>query len=123
MNNSDSYSNKDDVASATWSNPLWALGDYPYLSVPQNTHPGLVSAPGYPSTAASYVPNINATDDAAFSLGPTTKTGAFENLRTQVDFTNQVSSQCVVTSTWTHSVLPQNVVDPWFMLALCMFLS
>ena len=123
MNNSDSYSNKDDVASATWSNPLWASGGYPYPSVPQNTHPGLVSAPGYPSTAGSYVPDFNATDDAAFSLAPTTELGAFVNPRTQADFTNQVSSQCVVTSTWTHSVRPQNVLDPWFMLALCMFLS
>jgi hypothetical protein len=85
MNNSDFYSNKCDVASATWPDPL----------VPQGTHLDLVSDPGYPSTTGSYVPDFNAAGDAAFSLAPTTEMGAFANLSTQFDITNQVSNQCV----------------------------
>ena len=94
INNSDSYSNTDYVAPATWPIPLWAMGDYPYYlhsSVPQSTYPGLVSAPGHPSTAGSYIPDFKATDDVAFSLPPTTEMGAFANLPTQVDSTNPVS--------------------------------
>lgn len=95
MNNPDSYSNKDNIASATWSDPLWAMGDYlyPYLSVPQSTHPDPVSAPEYPSTARSYVPDFNAANDAAFSLAPTIEMGAFSNLPTQVNSTNPVSDK------------------------------
>ena len=86
MNNSDSYSNKDGVSSVTWPISLGATGDYPYpyLSVPQSTHPGLVSAPGS-STATSYVPDFNVADDEAFSFAPTTEMGAFANLLAQLD--------------------------------------
>ena len=86
MNNPDSYPNKDGVSSATWHIPLCATGDYPYpyLSVPQSTHPGLVSGPGS-STATPYVPNFNTADDAAFSFAPTTEMGAFADLLAQLD--------------------------------------
>jgi hypothetical protein len=126
MNSSESYSNKDDLALATPPDPVWAIGDYPYHpypSVPQSTHLDLVSDPGYPSTTGSYVPDFNAAGDAAFSLTPTTKMEAFVNLPTQLDFTNQVSNQCVGTSTLTYRAVPQNVLDPWSMPAPCMFLS
>jgi len=59
--------------------------------------------------------NFNAADDAAFSLAPTTETGAFANPPTQVDFTNQVGSQCVGMSTRTYPAVPQNTLDPWSM--------
>ena len=86
MNNSDSYPNKDGVSPATWPIPLGATGDYtyPYLSVPQSTHPGLVSVPGS-STATSYVPDFNTADDAAFSFAPTTEMGGVANLLAQLD--------------------------------------
>jgi hypothetical protein len=125
MNYSGSYSNTDDFASATWPNP-WAMGDYahyPNLSVPQSTYPDPVSAPGYPSTAGpNHVPDFNAADDAALSLAPTAEMGAFA-LPIQADYTNQVSSQCVRTSTWTYPAAPQNIIDPWSMPGPCMFLS
>ena len=127
MNYSVSYSNMDEAASMTLPDP-WAMGDYlydPSLLVPQNTYPDPVSAPGYPPTAGLYVPDFNP-DDAAFSLAPTTEMGAFANLPLQADFTNfanQVSSQCVETSTWTYLAVPQNFVDPWSMPGPCMFLS
>jgi hypothetical protein len=76
------YSNKDVAASATWPDPLWATGNQSYTSVPQSTHPDLISTPGYLSTA-----------------GP-----------------------CVGSSTWTDPAVPQNVLDPWSMPTLCMFL-
>jgi hypothetical protein len=76
------YSNKDDAASATWPDPLWATGNQSYTSVPQSTHPDLISTSGYLSTA-----------------GP-----------------------CVGSSTWTDPAVPQNLLDPWSMPALCMFL-
>lgn len=66
MNNSITYSNKDEVTSATWSiDPLWPMGDScdPNLSVPQSTHPEFVSSSGDPSTV-----------------------GAFGNLPTRVDY-------------------------------------
>ena len=119
MNNSDSHSNKDGVVSATWPDSLCAMGDYPcyypYGSVPQSTYPDLVSAPGYP--------DINAANDAAFSLAPATEMGALANLPTQADFTSQVSSQYVGKSTWAYPAVPQNVLDPWTMQGPCMFLS
>ena len=128
MNYFVSYSNNDDVAStATWPNP-WAHGDYlydPYPSVLCGTHPDPASTPGYSPTAGSCTPAFNAADDAAFSLAPTTETGAFANLPIQADltnFVNQVSSQCVGTS-WTYPALPQNDLDPWSMPGPCMFLS
>ena len=124
MSNSESYSNKDDVSSATWPIPLCATGDYPYayLSVPQSTHPDLVSAPGS-STATSYVPDFNAAYDAAFSLIPTTEMGTLANMVSQSDFTNLVSNQCVASSTSTYPVVAQNVLDTWPMQDPCMFLS
>ena len=102
-----STSNTDDVASATWPNP-GAMGDYPQypnFSVPQSTYPDLVSGPGYTS------------------LAPTTEMGAFANLSTQTDITNQVSSQCVGMSTWTYPAVPQNIPDLWSMPGPCMSLS
>ena len=125
MNYYGSYSNKDDVASATWPDH-WAMGDYlyPNISVPQSTYPDPVLG-GYPSTAGSYIPNFNAADDAAFSLAPTTEMEEFANLPIQADFrdfTNQVSIRCVRTSTWTYPAVPQNV-DPWTMPGPCVFLS
>jgi hypothetical protein len=126
MNNSDSYPNKDGVVSATWPDLLCAMGDYPYYayrSVPQSTYPGRVYAPGYPSTSRSFIPDLNAANDAAFSLAPTTEMGAFANLPTQADCTSQVSSQYVGTSTWTYPGVPQDVLDPWSMPTLCMFHS
>ena len=123
MNNSVSLSNDDEVASATWPDPLGAMGDYPYYSyipVPQDAYPG-VSAP---STAGSYIPDFDAADDAAFSLAPTTEMGAFGNLPTQVDFTShQVSSQCVGNLTWTYPAVPQNILDSWSTPDLCTFNS
>jgi hypothetical protein len=110
MNSSEAYSSnskKDGVASATWPDPLSAMGHYPYYSypsVPQGTHLDL----GYPSIAGSYIPGSNAADDAAFSLAPTTEMGAFANLPTQVDFTNHVSNRCAGTSAWTYPAVPQN---------------
>jgi hypothetical protein len=87
------YPNTDEVASATWADPLWALGyqDDPSLPVPQSTYPDVISA-GYLSTAGSYVPNFNAVDEAAFSTTPTTEMGEIA-LPIQADFTNQVSSK------------------------------
>jgi hypothetical protein len=58
--------------------------------MPKSTYPDLVSAPGYPTTAGSFVPNFNTANDAAFSLAP--EMGALANLPTQAD---QASSQCV----------------------------
>jgi hypothetical protein len=126
MNNSESYSNKDDLTSATWPGPLWAMEDYPYHpypSVPQSIHPDWGSDLRYSSTAGSYVPSLKAADDAACSFAFTSETGAFTNLPTQLDFTNLVSDQCVGTSTLTYPAVPQNVLDPSSMLAPCMFLS
>ena len=77
------------------------MGDYlydPYLSEPQSTYPGPVSVPGYPSAAGSYVPDFNPANDAAFSLALSTEMGAFA-LPVQADLINQVSCQCVGTST------------------------
>jgi hypothetical protein len=89
---------EEDVASVTWPDPLWAMGDYPYsnLSVPQGTYPDLESA-SYTLTAGS-VPDLNAANDAAYLLAPPQEMGAFPNLSTQADSTNQVSSICVGTS-------------------------
>jgi len=118
MNNSDSHSNKDGVVSATWPDSLCAMGDYPYYaygSVPQSTYPDLVSTPGYP--------DINTANDAAYSLAPATEMGALADLPTQADFTSQVSSQYVGTSTRSYPAVPQDVLDPWSMPTLCMFLS
>ena len=99
----------------------------PYPSVPQSIHPDQVFTPGYP-TFRSHVPDFNAADHAGLSLPPTTEMGAFANMPSldlpqQVDFTNQVSSQCVGTSTWTYPDVPQDFINPWSMPALCMFLS
>ena len=105
MNNSDSYSSKDDVSSATWPDPVWPMGDYsyyPHPSVPQNVHLGLVSALGS-SAAGSHVPDFNAANDAAFSFAPTTEMGAFANLLKQLD---QVCYQGVGSSTSTYSAVP-----------------
>jgi hypothetical protein len=131
MNYPVSYSNMDDAAvaaSMTLPDP-WAMGDnylyYPSLSVPQSTYPDPVSGLGYP-TAGPYVPDFSAAGNAAFSLAPTTEMGAFANLPIQADFTNytnQVSSQCVGTSTWTYPAVAQYFVDPWSMPGPCMFLS
>jgi len=72
-----------------------AVGDYPYISVPQGTHPDLISTPGYLSPAEPYVPNFNATDYAAFTLPLATEMGMYMNLSTtQVDYA-YVSSQHV----------------------------
>jgi hypothetical protein len=120
MSNSTSYSNKDDLASATWPGPLWAMGDhpyYPYPSVPQSTNPD------YPSIAGSYVPGFNAADDAALSLVPTTEMGVYASPPTELDFTNLVSNQCVGTSTLAYPAVPQYALDPWLMPTPCMFLS
>jgi len=97
MNYSVFYSDEDDVASPDL---LWPMGDYtyPYFPVPQDTLPGPITDPG-PSTAGSYVPDFNAADDAAFSQPPTTEMGEFADLPTQEDFTNEVSSRYVGTST------------------------
>jgi hypothetical protein len=43
----------------------------------------------------SEVPDINAADDAAFSVAPTAEVGVFASLPAQADFTSQVSSQYV----------------------------
>ena len=98
MNNFESYSNKDGVSSATWPDPVRTMGDnpyYPYPSVPQSSHHDFASAPGCSSTTGSYVPCANAADDAAPSF-PTTETGAFADLLTQLDYANQVlSNRCV----------------------------
>src|SRR6266576_6721653 len=70
MNNSNSYSNKDDIASTIGPR---AMGDYPYhpyLSVPQSTYPDLVSTPGYPSTAGSYVPGTSTSLHGALTPSP-----------------------------------------------------
>ena len=83
MNNSEFYTNKDGIASATWPDPV---GDYPHPSVPQGTHPDLVSAPECPSTAGSYVPDLNAAGDVE---------RVFADLLAQVDCVIQVSNQCV----------------------------
>jgi hypothetical protein len=85
---------QDHVTSAPWPDSLWAMGDS-YTSVPQSTHPDLISTPGYLSTA---VPDLNATDYAAFTLAPTTEMmGMFTNLKTtQVDYAHQVSNQNVL---------------------------
>ena len=121
MNYSEPYTNKDDLTSETWPGSLWDYQYCPQPSVPQSTHPDLVSHPEHP-TAGSY-PDFNAAHDAAFSLAPTTEMGAFANLPTQVDFTNQVSNQCIRTSTSTYPTVPQNTLDPWSMPGPCMFLS
>jgi hypothetical protein len=115
---------KEDVASVTWPDPLWATGDYPYsnLSVPQGTYPDLESASGYTFTTGS-VPDLNAANDAAYLLAPPQEMGAFPNLSTQAAVTNQVSSQCFGTSTWTYPAVPQDILDPWSMPGPCMFLS
>ena len=99
----------------------------PYPSVPQSTYPDQVFASGCP-TVGSYVPDFNTANYAAFSRPPATEMGAFANLpqldlQPQADFTTQVSSQCVGTSTWTYPDVPQDVIDPWSMPAQCMFLS
>jgi hypothetical protein len=95
MNTSESHSNKDELTSAIWPSPLWAMGDasYPYSPVPQSTHPDLVSGPGYPSTAGTYLPGFNAAEDGAPSVAPTPEMGAFADLLTQLDGTDQVSNQ------------------------------
>lgn len=72
MNNSEFYTNKDGIASATWPDPV---GD-----------PDLVSAPECPSTAGSYVPDLNAAGDVE---------RVFADLLAQVDCVIQVSNQCV----------------------------
>jgi hypothetical protein len=109
----DSYTNKDDVASATQPDSLWSMGDYSYLQVPQSTYPD----PGL------YVPGFNTADDAGLLFAPTAEMGAFTNLSAGVNFTNQVSIQCTGTPTWTYPAVPQNVLDPWSMPGPCMFLS
>lgn len=113
MNDSEFYSNKDDIASATWPDPV---GYYPHASVPQD-HPDLVSAPGRPSTARSYVPKLNAAEDAELVM--------FDDVLTLVDCIIQVSNLCVVSSTLTYPAAPQNVLDPRLSVkpAACMFLS
>ena len=97
MSYSMSYSGNGAVSSAaTWPNP-WTVEEYPhnqYLSVPQSTYPGHVSAPGYPFPAGTYIPDFNAAANAACSHTPTSEMGAFANLPVQADFTNQVSSKC-----------------------------
>jgi hypothetical protein len=96
MNNSESFSNlnMDDLTFATWPRP------YPYPLVPQSAHPDLTSE--YPSTAGSYVPDSIADDDVA----------------------NLASGQCFETSTCvTYPAVLQNILDPWFIQALGMFLS
>jgi hypothetical protein len=124
MNYSESYSKKDDVASTTRPDPPWATGNYSHTLVPQSTHPDLISTPGYVPTVRPYIPNFNATDNAAFTLTPTTEMEMSMNLlTTQVDFTSKVSCQCVGTSIWTYLAVPQNVIDPWSLPTLCMFLS
>jgi hypothetical protein len=40
-----------------------------------------------------YLPEFNAADDASFEPPPTTEMGAFTNLPTQLDHTDQVSEQ------------------------------
>ena len=74
----------------------FATWPYPYPNslVPQSTHPDLTS------TAGSYVPDFNA-DDVA-----------------------NLASRCVDTSTYeTYPTVSQNILDPWFTQALCMFPS
>ena len=90
MNYSVFYSDEDDVASPDL---LCPMGDYTYsyLPVPQHTLPEAVTARG-PPTAGSYVPDFNAADDATNSLALTTEMGAFADLPTQADSTNEVSS-------------------------------
>ena len=114
---------KEDIASVTWPDPLWATGDYPYssLSVPQGTYPDHGSASGYTFTAGS-IRGLIATDDAAYFLAPPQEIGVFPNLSTQADVTNQVSSQCVGTSSWTYPAVPQNILDPWSMPGPSMFI-
>ena len=94
MNNSESYSNTDDFASATWPGPFWATEDYPcypYPSVTQSTHEDFVSDPAYPSNAAYVpVPDFNAAGEAAFLHAPTAE---IENPPTQLDCANGVSNQ------------------------------
>jgi hypothetical protein len=97
MNTFEFYSNADDVqdgvASAPWPDSPWAMG---YTSVPQSTHPDLISIPGHLSNVGPYIPDLNATNYAAFTLTPTTEMGMFTNLpTTQVDYTYQVSNQQV----------------------------
>ena len=89
MNTFQFYSNPtDDVQDG-------AVGDYPYISVPQSTHPDFISTPGYPAPAEPYVPNFNATNYAAFTLPPATGMGTYTNPSlTQVDYA-YVSSQHV----------------------------
>ena|SRR6267154_3409774 len=101
MNTFEFYSNtntddvQDYVASAPWPDSPWATGDS-YTSVPQSTHPDLISNPGYLSTADPFVPELNATDFGAFTLAPTTEMGMFTNLQTtQLDYPYQVSNQHV----------------------------
>jgi len=87
---------QDHVASAPWPDSPWATGDSS-TSVPQSTHPDLMSISGYLSTVGPYdVPDLNAADYAAFTLAPTTEMGIFTNLpTTQVDYAYQVSNQHV----------------------------
>ena len=123
------YPNKDGVASFSWPDPHWAVGGYPYhqhLSVPQSTHPELISAPGYASNVgwpgSYHVPDLNATNDGTFSLAPTIEMGAFANLPTQVDFTNPVSVN-MLERRHGLTLLPQPVPNPWLVQALCTFPS
>ena len=121
MNYSEPYTNKDDLTSETWPGSLWDYQYCPQPSVPQSTHPDLVSGPEY-HTSGSY-PDFNTADDAAFSLAPMTEMGAFANLPTQLDVTNKVSNQCIGTSTSTYPAVPQKTLGPWSMPATCMFHS
>ena len=118
MNNSTSYSNKDDRASATWPGLFQAMG-VPYYppSVPQSTYLD------FPSTTGFYVPSFNAANDVAPSLVPTTEMGAFANPPGELDFTNLASDQYVGTSALAYPAVPQYAPDPWLMPTQRMFLS
>ncbi len=69
------YSNANEFASAPWPDPLWNWD---------------MAGKGNP-----YIPEFNAADDAAFERPPNTEVGAFTNLPTQLDYTNQASEQWV----------------------------
>jgi hypothetical protein len=89
--NTDDVQDASDVASAPWAMPV---GGDSYTSVPQSTHPDLISTPGHFSTAGPHVPDFNAADYPAFTLAPTTEMGIFTSLpTTPVDYTYQVSNQ------------------------------
>jgi hypothetical protein len=64
-------SNTNDLASAPWPDPLW----------------------NWDMEGNLYLPEFNAADDAAFKPPPTTEMGAFTNLPTQLDHTDQVSER------------------------------